>query len=104
MHGLETSYKNSRGDILDLDYRYNKLQDIEQVNFHVKTQLLSNVRGEFMISRSLSQAQTNEEGVSLIYQAPCWSVQILSTYSPTDSSVILMFNLANIGAALPFTL
>ena len=104
VHGLETSYKNSRGDILDLDYRYNKLQDIEQVNFHVKTQLLSNVRGEFMISRSLSQAQTNEEGVSLIYQAPCWSVQILSTYSPTDSSIILMFSLANIGAALPFTL
>ena len=104
VQGLETSYKNSRGDIFDLDYRYNKLQDIEQVNFHVRTQLLSNILGEFLISRSLSQAQTNEEAISLIYQAPCWSVQILSTYSPTDSSVILMFNLANIGAALPFTL
>jgi LPS-assembly protein len=104
VHGLETSYKNSRGDILDLDYRNNTLQNIEQINFHVKTQLLSNVLGEFMISHSLSQSQTNEEDISLTYQAPCWSVQLRSTYTPTDQGVMLIFNLANIGASLPFSL
>jgi LPS-assembly protein len=103
-HGLETSYKNSRGDIFDLDYRYNKLQDIEQINFHIKTQLLSNVRGEFRISRSLSQSQTNEEDLALTYLAPCWSMQLRTTYTPTDTGVMLIFSLANIGASLPFSL
>ena len=104
VHGLETAYKNSRGDTFALGYDSNRLQDIEQVSFNTKIQLLSNVRGEFMISRSLSQEQTNAEAVSLIYQAPCWSVQIRSVYTPTDSSIMLLFNLANIGAALPFSL
>ena len=104
IHGLETTYRNSRGDIFDLDYRYNTLQDIEQINFHVKTQLLSNVLAEFQISHSLSHSQTNEEDLSLTYQAPCWSVQLRSTYTPTDQGIMLIFHLANIGTSLPFSL
>ena len=104
VHGLETSYKNSRGDEFSMDYRYNRLEDIEQINFHVKTQLLSNVLGEFQISHSLSQSQTNAEDISLTYQAPCWSVQLRSTYTPTDQGIMLIFHLANIGTSLPFSM
>jgi LPS-assembly protein len=104
VHALGGSYRTSRGDIFDLDYSYYKLLDIHQINFHTQAQLFSNIRGEFLISRSLSQSQTNNEYVSLVYQAACWSVQLRSAYTPTDSSIMLIFSLANMGAGLPITL
>jgi LPS-assembly protein len=103
-HGLETGYRNDRGDILDLDYRYNELLDIEQINIHARAQLFFNLRGEILISRSLSQSETNEEDISLVYQAPCWSVEVRSIYSQTDTAVMLIFNLANISTPMGIAL
>ena len=104
IHSLGGLYKSTTGDTFGLDYSYNKLLDVNQINVQTQAQLFSNIRGEFMISRSLSQSQTNNENVSLIYQAACWSVQIRSAYTPTDSSIMLIFNLNNMGAALPISL
>ncbi|MDR3630101.1 MAG: LPS assembly protein LptD [Desulfocapsaceae bacterium] len=104
LHSLGGSYRTNRGDTFSLDYSYNKLLDVEQINFQTQAQLFSNIRGEFLISRSLSQSQTNNEYISLIYQAACWSVQIRSAYTPTDSSIMLIFNLANMGTGLPISL
>lgn len=103
-HTVESSYKNDNGDILDIDYRYSKYLDVQQINVHARTRLLWNLRGEILVSRSLSQSQTNEEDISLVYQAPCWSVEIRSMNSPTDNGVMLIFNLANIGSKFGMSL
>ncbi len=99
-HGVESSYQNSRGDLFDVDYQYDNLLNIEQINLHAKTWLWSNFRGEVLLSQSLSSSTTNEQDVSLIYQALCWSVEMRSTYTPTDSALYLIFNLANISTPL----
>jgi LPS-assembly protein len=99
-HGLESAYRNSRGDIFDIDYRYNKILDLEQINFHLKTQLLSNIAGEILFIHSLTQSQTNEQDISLTYQAPCWSVEMRSVNSPTDNGFMLIFNLSNISSPM----
>jgi LPS-assembly protein len=103
-HGLETAYRSNRGDILDIDYRYNQLMDIEQINIYARTQLFFNLRGEILISRSMSESLTNEENIALVYQAPCWSMEVRSIKSPTDTGVMLIFNLANISTPLGMSL
>jgi LPS-assembly protein len=99
-HSAEGAFQNSRGDIFDLDYQYSKLLNIEQINLHAKTWLWTSIRGEILLSQSLSESTTNEQDISIAYQAPCWSVEIRSTYTPTDSGVYLIFNLANISTPL----
>lgn len=103
-HGVESSYQNSRGDLFDVDYQYSKLLNIEQINLHAKAWLWSNFRGEVLLSQSLSSSTTNEQDVSLIYQALCWSVEMRSTYTPSDSALYLIFNLANISTPLGMSL
>ena len=104
IHSLGGSYRDSAGDTFALDYSYNALLDVNQINVQTQAHLFSHIRGELMFSRSLSQSQTNTENIALIYQADCWSVQIRSIYTPTDSSIMLIFNLANMGTGLPISL
>jgi LPS-assembly protein len=54
------------------------------------------------VEHSIANDETNEANVSLIYQALCWSVELGSQYTPTDTSIMLMFNLANLGSPLRF--
>jgi LPS-assembly protein len=103
-HTVESSYKNDAGQILDIDYRYSKYLDIQQINVHAKTPLFYNFRGEVLVSHSLSQSETNEEDISLVYQAPCWSVDLRYMQSPTDKGVMLIFTLANIGSKMGMSL
>ena len=69
----------------------------------VEAMLLANWRANFRIKHSLAEGETNEADLSLIYQALCWSVELGADYTPTDTTFIVMFNLANIGIPLGIT-
>ena len=103
-HGVETSYKNERGDIFDFDYQYDNILSVQQINLHAKSWLWSNIKGEILLSQSLSSSIVNEQDVALTYQALCWSVQILSTHTPTDKGLYLVFNLSNISSPMGLSL
>ncbi len=99
-YGLESYYLNSRGDYLNLDYRYDKFDDIHQINVSAKAQLFDTIFAAYDIEHSLSESQTIEQNISIIYQPACWSVELQSRYTPGDYGMMLLFNLANIGSPL----
>jgi LPS-assembly protein len=102
-HDLEGVYTNSRGDTFGLEYVFDDNDNTEQINALVRTALPANWRANFRIKHSLAEGETNEADLSLIYQALCWSVELGADYTPTDTTFIVMFNLANIGIPLGFT-
>ncbi len=111
-HDFYTTYRNGRGDIFQLEYFFqdntpeelenSSLIDTEQINALVDLQLAASFRIKAGIEHSIANDETNEANVSLIYQALCWSVELGSQYTPTDTSIMLMFNLANLGSPLRF--
>ncbi len=99
-HGFESYYVNDRGDIFELDYRFNKEEDVEQINASIKAQVFTNIFAMASIEHSIAETETNESDFALIYQALCWSVRFQTEYTPSDTSFMVIFNLANIG--VPF--
>jgi len=99
-YGLESYYHNSRGDFLNLDYRYDRAADIHQINVGARAQLFDTVFAAYDIEHSLSESQVIEQNISLMYQPACWSVELKSRYTPGDHTVMVIFNLANIGTPL----
>ena len=105
-HTVEAFYQNSRGDSLNLDYRYDDLNgaDTQQINFAVKAQLWDTIFAAYDIEHSISESQIIEQNISLMYQPACWSVEFQSKYTPGDTTFSILFNLANIGNPLGFRL
>ncbi len=124
LYRIGSSYLSSRGDSLGIDYQYSNaaaiigspysgtdsyhiadllypyntpLQDIHQINVAVKAKIIDTIHAAYRIQHSLTQSQTIEQNISLIYQPACWSVELRSNYSPGDQGIMLLFNLANIG-------
>ena len=99
-HTLEAVYENNRGDFVTLDYSYKEANDIDQINGSFGTTIFNSwlVKGE--IEHSLSTEETVEAKGSLTYQALCWSVKFQTTYTPEDTTYLVVFNLANIGIPL----
>ncbi len=103
-HSIEGSYVNSKNDLYDIEYEYDKLTDIKQINLHAKTYLWTNIIGEILLVRSISTSKNNEENLSITYLSPCWSVELRTTKTPTDSAFYLIFNLANVSSHLGVSL
>lgn len=99
-YGLESYYRNSRGDYLDFDYRYNREDTIHQLNITARAQLFDTIFAKYAIEHSLSESRVIEQNISLLYQPACWSVELKSQYTPGDHNLMLVFNLANIGSPL----
>ena len=101
-HNVEGYYTNSRGDQFGLEYVFNKDSETEQINALLNAALIANWFIDFEIEHSISEDETNEANLSLVYRAPCWSVELASEYTEEDTSFMVIFNLANIGS--PFGL
>ncbi len=99
-YGLETYYTNSRGDFLTLDYRYDQEDTVHQLNVSARAQLFDTIFAAYAIEHSLSESRIIEQNISLIYQPACWSVELKSNYTPGDNTIMVLFNLANIGSPL----
>jgi len=103
-HTLETTYENSRGDYLNLDYRYGDEGNTKQINFSGRVQLLDTIFAAYDLQHSLSESQIIEQNISLMYKPACWSVELQSKYTPGDHMISVLFNLANIGTPLGLNL
>ena len=99
-HNLEATYFSGRGDRFGVEYVFDDIDDTEQINAFVKASLLASWRADFRIEHSISEDETNLMNASLTYMAPCWSVEFATEYTPSDTSFLVIFNLANIGSPL----
>ncbi len=103
-HTVEAVYRNSRGDYLSLDYRFDNEGDTEQINLSARAQLSDTVFAAYAIEHSLSEDNVIEQNISLLYKPACWSVELQSAYTPGDHTVSVLFSLANIGNSLGLNL
>jgi LPS-assembly protein len=99
-HSFEGGYRNSRGDILSADYRFDKLNDTESITADAKVHLFYKLLAGYKIEQSLADSKIVEQNIALIYQPSCWSVELSSNYTPGNQTVLLTFRLANIGNPL----
>ncbi len=99
-HTVEASYLNSRGDYLNLDYRYGDEGDTQQINLAARAQLYDTIFATYSIEHSISESETILQDISLMYQPACWSIELASQYTPGDHRLMVIFNLANIGSPL----
>jgi LPS-assembly protein len=123
---VEGDYRNSRGDIFSLDYRYDKeipldevtrddLNDVnnleELVELVRKTSsikaaarlgLFYNWSVGYSIEASIEDSKTVQQTFNLIYTPSCWSVEFAADQTPGNEKYTVMFRLANIGS--PFGL
>lgn len=99
-YSLEGNYKNSRGDSVAADYRYDKYSNINSIAANAKVNLFYNLLAGYSIERSIEDSKTVEEIIALIYQPSCWSVELSSNYTPGDQTIMVTFRLANIGNPL----
>ncbi len=108
-YGLESYYTNSRGDYLNVDYRYTDEDysglttedaEIHQLNVQTRAKLFDFIYAEYEIQHSFSESRVIEQNISLMYNPACWSVELTSQYTPGDHNIMLVFNLANIGSPL----
>ena len=99
-HNLEATYLSGRGDRFGVEYVFDETDDTEQINAFVKASLLASWRADFRVEHSISEDETNLMNASLTYMAPCWSVEFATEYTPSDTSFLVIFNLANIGSPL----
>ncbi len=99
-HTLEGSYQNSRGDYLNLDYRYGDEGSTEQFNIEARAQLFDTIFALYDLQHSISSDQIIEQNISLLYKPACWSLELKSKYTPGDHVISVLFNLANIGSPL----
>lgn len=96
-YSLEGGFRNSRGDTLYGDYRYNRVSNINSVSMSAAVNLIYNLLAKYYIERSIEYSQTIEENIALVYQPACWSVELSSNHTPGDQTFMVIFRLANIG-------
>lgn len=97
-HLFEGVLSDSRGDSLGLDYSFNEVQDIEQINAIIIAHLINGWFAGGNVKHSLSQDETSEARGSLTYQAACWAIKLETRYTPEDTAYLVVFSLANIGS------
>jgi LPS-assembly protein len=117
-YSLETRYKNSRGDSVNLDYRYKLHPEIDPPYFYTDAlgESLHEIRGNFTsrlsqlfsikfdTTYSMSSNSTVDSTFSLIYHNPCWTLEFAATRNVGDTSFYLLFSLAGIGTPIDVSL
>jgi lipopolysaccharide assembly outer membrane protein LptD (OstA) len=115
-YSLETTYKNKRGDNLNLDYRYKLHPDIDppffytdsageslhELKVYLAKRLSTLFSVKFNATYSLSSDRTVDSTFRLKYHNPCWDLEFAATRSYGDNSFYLLFSLAGMGS--PFDL
>ncbi len=115
-YSLETRYKNRRGDILNLDYRYKLHPDIDPPYFHkdspgnslheiranAESRLSQLFSVKYDVTYSLSSNNTVDSTFSLIYHNPCWALEFAASRNAGDNGFYLLFSLEGIGTSIDF--
>jgi LPS-assembly protein len=66
---------NSAGDRLDIDYRYNCLADINELNLEIHSAFSPSWYGMCRLKRNLSEGSELESVFGLRYQSTCWALE-----------------------------
>jgi LPS-assembly protein len=113
-NSLEARYQNTRGDRLNLDYRYKRNPEITPPYFYSDTEgeslselstiLESKLSKLFSVkfnnTYSVSSNETVDSTFSLVYHNPCWTLEFAANRTPDDKGFYVHFSLAGISTPL----
>ena len=88
---------NSAGDRLDLDYRYNCLAHINELNLEIYTALSPSWYGMCRLRRNLSESSGFESVFGLRYQSTCWALEGKFKNDTDETSFSFHLELLGIG-------
>jgi LPS-assembly protein len=75
MYNFLGRLSNSAGDRLDIDYRYNCLADINELNLEIHSAFSPSWYGMCRLKRNLSEGSELESVFGLRYQSTCWALE-----------------------------
>ena len=116
-HTFEGLYITPGGDFAEIDYsfydtttsnlssvdylkQYFPTENIELINGKIRKHLTEKWLAQAAVNYSISSSKEVESKYSIIYQAPCWSIEVQSVNTLADNQFLLIFNLANLNSPL----
>ena len=93
-----TNYSNTRGDGLDLEYRYEADQNINQLNFRMTYNFTEMLFVQGIYDHSFFADNVSDASLRVHYNPACWSLDVLaSTTDDDDYRFTVVVNLEGIG-------
>ncbi len=100
---VTSSYGNTNGDSLGLEYRYYPSKAINQVNIHATTKITAALQSQVVFDHSLAADETSEASLRILYKPACWSMEMFAnTATNEDYRFTIIFNLAGVGNIVGF--
>ncbi len=95
---LTSSYRNEKGDSLNLEYRYYPVMTINQVNANFVKKVTADLETQAIFEHSLSTDETSTASLGVVYNPACWAMEMLvSTATDEDYRFTMLFSLEGIG-------
>ncbi len=100
-HNVRWRYVGYRGSTFDLDYRYHKLEDINELNFDMNAILTAAWSFRFHIKQDFERNRQIESKYALRYKSSCWAIEGKIKTDSDDTSVLVNLELLGIGGWTP---
>ncbi len=97
-HNVTAYLSSAAGDRLDINYRYNRLTDINQIGLDMRAALLPSVFFTFSIDQNFQADSQIQSSYSLTYQGSCWTLSGILKNNRDDTSIMFNVGLKGIGS------
>ncbi len=96
-HNVRWHYTGYLGSTLDLDYRYHKVTDVNELNCDLRAALTKAWSFMFHIKQNFEESRQIESRYALRYQSSCWAVEGKLKTDSDDTSFLVNVELLGIG-------
>ncbi len=96
-HNVRWHYTGYLGSTIDLDYRYHKLADINELNLDLMAMLTHGWSFMFHIKQNFEESRQIESRYALRYQSTCWAIEGKVKTDSDDTSFLVNVELLGIG-------
>jgi LPS-assembly protein len=97
-HNVTANMSSAMGDRLNINYRYNRLTDINQIGINMTAALLPSVFFSFNINQNFQANTEIQSSYGLLYQGSCWTLSGSLSNNRDDTSIMFNVGLKGIGS------
>ncbi len=97
-HNVRAHMSSAMGDFLNINYRYNRLTNINQMGVNLRAVLLPSVYFTFGINQNFRDDTSIQSRYGLIYQGSCWTISASMNNNRDDTSFMFNVGLKGIGS------
>ena len=97
-HNVTANMSSAMGDRLNVNYRYNRLTNINQMGLGMTAAILPSVFFSFNINQNFQADTEIQSSYGLLYQGSCWSLSGNLYNNRDDTSIMFNVGLKGIGS------